>query len=95
MVLHVQLDLRIKTIVFEINLHVSSGDSYLKPPLLSEPDIVTVQLNGNETCLVLGCDGLWEGVSASRCNDIIRTFLRNNTTDRKCVFNFLLVCKKS
>ncbi|KAM7309753.1 uncharacterized protein ISCGN_006741 [Ixodes scapularis] len=36
------------------------GDAEHKPYVISEPDVLSVELDGSEDFLVLGCDGLWD-----------------------------------
>lgn len=38
------------------------GDSEHKPHVSSTPDIVSVQLDGDEDFVILACDGLWDSV---------------------------------
>ncbi|KAH6934518.1 hypothetical protein HPB50_024744 [Hyalomma asiaticum] len=39
------------------------GDAEHKPYVTSEPDVISVDLDGTEDFLVLGCDGLWDQLS--------------------------------
>uniref|UniRef100_A0A224YTM5 Ca(2+)/calmodulin-dependent protein kinase phosphatase n=1 Tax=Rhipicephalus zambeziensis TaxID=60191 RepID=A0A224YTM5_9ACAR len=39
------------------------GDAEHKPFVTSEPDVVSMDLDGTEDFLVLGCDGLWDQLS--------------------------------
>ncbi|CAN7987222.1 unnamed protein product, partial [Ixodes hexagonus] len=39
------------------------GDAEHKPYVISEPDVLSVELDGTEDFLVLGCDGLWDQLS--------------------------------
>ncbi|KAH7956186.1 hypothetical protein HPB52_006696 [Rhipicephalus sanguineus] len=38
------------------------GDAEHKPFVTSEPDVVSIDLDGTEDFLILGCDGLWDQV---------------------------------
>lgn len=39
------------------------GDTDLKPYVTSEPEIVSIELDGEEDFLIMGSDGLWDGVT--------------------------------
>lgn len=39
------------------------GDTDLKPYITSEPEIVSFELDGDEDFLIMGSDGLWDGVT--------------------------------
>lgn len=39
------------------------GDTDLKPYITSEPEIVSFELEGDEDFLIMGSDGLWDGVT--------------------------------
>lgn len=39
------------------------GDTELKPFVTSEPEIVSFELEGDEDFLIMGSDGLWDGVT--------------------------------
>nr|XP_050024512.1 uncharacterized protein LOC126518892 [Dermacentor andersoni] len=39
------------------------GDAEHKPYVTSEPDVISMDLDGTEDFLVLGCDGLWDQLS--------------------------------
>ncbi|KAG1365836.1 putative protein phosphatase 2C 24 [Cocos nucifera] len=53
------------------------GDGYLKPYVISEPEVsVTVREEGDE-CLILASDGLWDVVTNETACDIARMCLRS------------------
>lgn len=39
------------------------GDSEHKPHVSSTPDIISLQLDGDEDFIILACDGLWDSVT--------------------------------
>ncbi len=39
------------------------GDSEQKPCVISTPDVGTLQLEGDEDFVIIGCDGLWDSVT--------------------------------
>jgi len=55
------------------------GDSRYRQFITSEPDIVCVDLQGTEEFLVVGCDGLWDVMSATA----VGTFLGQYRGSRK------------
>ncbi|XP_064459775.1 uncharacterized protein LOC135370036 [Ornithodoros turicata] len=40
------------------------GDAEHKPYVSSDPDVITLDLDGTEDFLILGCDGLWDQLTA-------------------------------
>jgi serine/threonine protein phosphatase PrpC len=71
----------------QVSITRAFGDFNLKPPLSSEPDVVSVDLSaGRADCLVLGSDGLWDGLSSEEIADYIREFVvsSNNEVDAAC-----------
>lgn len=42
---------------------IITGDSEHKPYIISEPDVKSIQLEGDEDFLILACDGLWDTVT--------------------------------
>ena len=47
------------------------GDVQQKPSITAEPDINTIEMNGEEDYLVMACDGLWDAINP----DKIPTFM--------------------
>lgn len=41
----------------------STGDAQYKPYVTARPEIVTVEMDGDEDFVVVACDGLWDFVS--------------------------------
>ncbi|KAJ0987817.1 hypothetical protein J5N97_006173 [Dioscorea zingiberensis] len=57
------------------------GDSYLKPYVISEPEVTVTERTGDEECLILASDGLWDVVSNEMACNIARMCLRANGGD--------------
>lgn len=70
------------------------GDGDYKPYVSSEPDVTTVELNGTEDFLVIGCDGLWDTVTPQEAADSVYQQLRENKgmrmQEKKSCSSFLL-----
>lgn len=54
------------------------GDSYLKPFVISEPEVTITERTAEDECLILASDGLWDVVSNETACDVVRTCLRGN-----------------
>ncbi|XP_023551136.1 probable protein phosphatase 2C 24 isoform X1 [Cucurbita pepo subsp. pepo] len=52
------------------------GDGYLKPYVISEPEVVEVDRTGEDEFLILATDGLWDVVSNETACDVVRTCMR-------------------
>ncbi|XP_039145773.1 probable protein phosphatase 2C 24 [Dioscorea cayenensis subsp. rotundata] len=57
------------------------GDAYLKPYVISEPEVTVTERTGEEECLILASDGLWDVVSNEMACDIARMCLRASGGD--------------
>ncbi|KAM0953363.1 putative protein-serine/threonine phosphatase [Dioscorea sansibarensis] len=57
------------------------GDAYLKPYVISEPEVTVTERTGEEECLILASDGLWDVVSNEMACDIARMCLWANGGD--------------
>ncbi|CAL9057475.1 unnamed protein product [Musa banksii] len=55
------------------------GDNYLKPYVISEPEVTVTEREEGDECLLLASDGLWDVVSNEGACGIARTCLRYNT----------------
>ncbi|XP_077232788.1 putative protein phosphatase 2C 24 [Tasmannia lanceolata] len=51
------------------------GDNYLKPFVISEPEVTVTERSLEDDCLILGSDGLWDVVSNETACDIARMCL--------------------
>ncbi|VDP08719.1 unnamed protein product [Soboliphyme baturini] len=60
-----------------INVTRSFGDITIKPPLIVEPDTTTFSIGDEHMFLVLGSDGFWDGVSPTKCAQLVSDFLLN------------------
>ncbi|CAL9096666.1 unnamed protein product [Musa textilis] len=59
------------------------GDSYLKPYVVSEPEVTVTEREEGDECLILASDGLWDVVSNETACDIARMCLRGGGGDEE------------
>ncbi|GMI87167.1 ABA-HYPERSENSITIVE GERMINATION 3, ARABIDOPSIS THALIANA PROTEIN PHOSPHATASE 2CA [Hibiscus trionum] len=52
------------------------GDNYLKPFVIAEPEVTITERTGDDECLVLGSDGLWDVVTNEMACRVTRMCLR-------------------
>ncbi|CAL1374575.1 unnamed protein product [Linum trigynum] len=52
------------------------GDNYLKPYVIPEPEVTVTERIGDEECLILASDGLWDVVSNDTACGVVRMCLR-------------------
>ncbi|XP_077215479.1 putative protein phosphatase 2C 24 [Tasmannia lanceolata] len=52
------------------------GDNYLKPFVISEPEVTVTERSPDDECLILASDGLWDVVSNDTACSIVRMCLR-------------------
>lgn len=52
------------------------GDSYLKPYVISEPEVTVTDRTDGDECLILASDGLWDVVSNDTACGVARMCLR-------------------
>ncbi|KAJ6357675.1 hypothetical protein OIU78_005508 [Salix suchowensis] len=55
------------------------GDNYLKPFVIPEPDVTLTERTGEDECLILASDGLWDVVSNDTACGVVRMCLRART----------------
>lgn len=55
-----------------------TGDSYLKPYVISEPEVSVMEREEGDECLILASDGLWDVVTNEAACDIARMCLRSS-----------------
>lgn len=48
-----------------------SGDRQYKPLITSEPEILTIPLDGSEDFLIIACDGFWDCVDEKQAASIL------------------------
>ena len=53
-----------------------SCDNYLKPFVIPEPDVTVTDRTGEDECLILASDGLWDVVSNDTACGVVRMCLR-------------------
>ena len=46
--------------------------------VISEPEIIKYEFNGNEKFIILASDGIWEYIDSDECVNIIKDFYENN-----------------
>ncbi|XP_065008148.1 probable protein phosphatase 2C 30 isoform X3 [Musa acuminata AAA Group] len=59
------------------------GDSYLKPYVVSEPEVTVTEREEGDECLILASDGLWDVVSNETACGIARMCLRGGGDDEE------------
>ncbi|KAJ8503722.1 hypothetical protein OPV22_004608 [Ensete ventricosum] len=59
------------------------GDSYLKPYVVSEPEVTVTEREEGDECLILASDGLWDVVTNETACDVARMCLRGDGDDDK------------
>ncbi|KAJ8765920.1 hypothetical protein K2173_020436 [Erythroxylum novogranatense] len=52
------------------------GDNYLKPYVISEPEVTVTDRTEDDECLILASDGLWDVVSNNTACGVVRMCLR-------------------
>ncbi|RDX67025.1 Protein phosphatase 2C 37, partial [Mucuna pruriens] len=52
------------------------GDSYLKPYVISEPEVTITERSDADECLILGSDGLWDTVQNDTACKVVRMCLK-------------------
>ncbi|CDP00134.1 unnamed protein product [Coffea canephora] len=53
------------------------GDNYLKPYVISEPEVTIIDRSGEDDCLILATDGLWDVVSNDTACGVARMCLQS------------------
>ncbi|KAL3523855.1 hypothetical protein ACH5RR_016689 [Cinchona calisaya] len=53
------------------------GDNYLKPYVISEPEVTIMERTADDDCLILASDGLWDVVSNDTACGVARMCLRS------------------
>ena len=46
--------------------------------VISEPEIIKYEFNGNEKFIILASDGIWEYIDSDECVNIVKNFYENN-----------------
>ncbi|KAL5016126.1 hypothetical protein ScPMuIL_005715 [Solemya velum] len=59
------------------------GDAWDKPYICSDADVAEIDLDGTEDYLVLGCDGLWDGLSADSLPEINSIGTENHSSQNE------------
>lgn len=57
-------------------VNVISGDNYLKPYVISEPEVTVTERKDEDECLILASDGLWDVVSNETACGVVRMCLK-------------------
>lgn len=52
------------------------GDNYLKPYVISEPEVTITERSSGDECLILATDGLWDVVSNDTACSVARMCLQ-------------------
>ncbi|KAJ3668932.1 hypothetical protein LUZ60_010882 [Juncus effusus] len=71
------------------------GDGYLKPYVISEPEVTITERQETDECLILASDGLWDVVTNEMACDVVRMCLNSNgpASDKACNDAALLLTK--
>lgn len=56
---------------------VCSGDYYLKPFVISEPEVTVMERSDADECLILASDGLWDVVSNETACGVVKMCLKS------------------
>ncbi|ONK62190.1 uncharacterized protein A4U43_C07F1310 [Asparagus officinalis] len=75
------------------HVRAPSDDSYLKPFVISEPEITVTERTDEDECLILASDGLWDVVSNETACDVVRMCLRGDGRDKACSDAAMLLTK--
>lgn len=63
----------------------------MKPtPLTAEPEVAKIELTGQEYCLVLASDGMFDGHDWDQVGQLVRDYLKGHGVEGK---NFFLALK--
>ncbi|KAJ6830841.1 protein phosphatase 2C [Iris pallida] len=70
------------------------GDSYLKPYVVSEPEVTVTERTAEDECLILASDGLWDVVTNETACGVVRMCLTANApSDKACADAAMLLTK--
>ena len=61
------------------------GDNYLKPYVISEPEVTITNRTAEDECLILGSDGLWDVVPNETACGVASMCLRGKAEERSPV----------
>lgn len=56
----------------------AAGDNYLKPFVISKPEVTVTERREGDECLILASDGLWDVVTNETACEIVRMVLRGS-----------------
>lgn len=59
-----------------MNELIETGDSYLKPFVISEPEVTVTERTEQDECLILASDGLWDVVPNELACQVVSRCLR-------------------
>lgn len=62
------------------------GDRDLKPFITSEPEVFSFELDGDEDFVIMGSDGLWDGVSEDAAASEVYNKLKQDPGEWKLHF---------
>lgn len=73
------------------------GDNYLKPCVISEPEVTVTRRTPEDECLILASDGLWDVVSNETACGVARMCLQSRKpregSDKACSDASVLLTK--
>ena len=74
---HFKIQTNLKSKLIKNFVMFISGDNYLKPYVISEPEVTVVDRTGEDECLILASDGLWDVVSNETACSVVRSCFRS------------------
>jgi len=57
------------------------GDGEYKPFISAEPDVTTIEMNGSEEFIIVGCDGLWDTITPEEATEIVFDHLEEKKSE--------------
>jgi len=57
------------------------GDGEYKPLISADPDVTSIEMNGSEEFVIVGCDGLWDTITPEEATDIVFDHLEENKSE--------------
>jgi len=57
------------------------GDGEYKPFISAEPDVTSIEMNGSEEFIIVGCDGLWETITPEEATEIVFDHLEEKKSE--------------
>lgn len=58
-----------------------AGDHYLKPYVISDPEVIVTKRTNGDEFLILASDGLWDVISNEAACNVVRRCLMNRSSE--------------